>query len=474
MRSLRSWFDPSSPSARSSAARLGVLLGSLALPLCAQATWTQMSPVHRPPVRAHGGMTFDAARSEVVLFGGAVNGGNTKLDDTWVWNGDDWTQRFPLHRPSARMVCPLVFDPVRQRVVLFGGVTFGSYSGISLNDTWEWDGADWILVPTTNHPGVRGAHALAYDTVRHEVVLFGGTIAGGSHYGDTWVYDGVDWTQKNPAVSPLPRFACAMAFDEVRGEAVLFGGQNQLLGTRFSDTWIWNGTDWVQHFPAHVPPARDEQPMTYDPTIGSVQMFGGYYLNDFWQWNGDDWTSTGPTGPDVRRAPMMAHDEARSRTVLFGGEVWYSYLDDTWVFGTFHPATFTPFGTGCAGHFGMPVLGAPGSRPVIGTTFTVACTNLPDDHFTTMWLGFSNTQWNGLPLPFDLSGLGMSGCTLYVSSDFVSSVLNYQGTGYWALPIPADQGLVGLPFHLQAASFDRVNDLGIITTNAATAVVGDG
>jgi hypothetical protein len=36
-------------------------------------------------------MAFDAARSEVVLFGGET--GAPSAGDTWTWDGTDWTQR---------------------------------------------------------------------------------------------------------------------------------------------------------------------------------------------------------------------------------------------------------------------------------------------------------------------------------------------------------------------------------------------
>ena len=39
-------------------------------------------------------MVYDAARDEIVLFGGWNNG---EYADTWVWNGSDWLQLFPAH-----------------------------------------------------------------------------------------------------------------------------------------------------------------------------------------------------------------------------------------------------------------------------------------------------------------------------------------------------------------------------------------
>jgi hypothetical protein len=44
-------------------------------------------------------MAYDAATHTVVLFGGisqkCTRRGCPVLDDTWTWNGSDWTQQTP-------------------------------------------------------------------------------------------------------------------------------------------------------------------------------------------------------------------------------------------------------------------------------------------------------------------------------------------------------------------------------------------
>jgi hypothetical protein len=66
-----------------------------------------------------------------------------------------------------------------------------------------------------------------------------------------------------------------MAYDAVRGQVVLFGGIGP-SGLSLSDTWVWNGTDWVRKFPANNPPARYDHAMAYDAARGQVVLFGGY------------------------------------------------------------------------------------------------------------------------------------------------------------------------------------------------------
>src|SRR5262249_5957183 len=50
--------------------------------------------------------------------------------DTWEWDGIDWTQRAPASSPPARSGHVLAFDASRGRTVLFGSSSFG--------DTWEY------------------------------------------------------------------------------------------------------------------------------------------------------------------------------------------------------------------------------------------------------------------------------------------------------------------------------------------------
>jgi hypothetical protein len=75
-------------------------------------------------------MAYDAATHTVVLFGG-FNGG-ALLDDTWTWNGSDWTQQHPATSPSARETTSVAYDGATGTVVLFGG----NGSEGALGDTW--------------------------------------------------------------------------------------------------------------------------------------------------------------------------------------------------------------------------------------------------------------------------------------------------------------------------------------------------
>ena len=66
-------------------------------------------------------------------------------------------------------------------------VLFGGWADLgSDNDTWEWDGTNWIQQFPTDIPAVRYKHAMTYDSARNVVVLFGGFTA--PPRDQTWEY----------------------------------------------------------------------------------------------------------------------------------------------------------------------------------------------------------------------------------------------------------------------------------------------
>jgi hypothetical protein len=91
------------------------------------------------------------------------------------------------------------------------------------------------------------------------------------------------------------------------------------------------------------------------------------------------------------------------------------------------------------------------------------------------FFGFSTSSTGGVPLPRDLGGIGMPGCTQYVDPFQVSFLFNPTGMADWPLAIPNEPAFEGVQVHFQAAVVDDhplVNALGLTATNAATATLG--
>lgn len=143
------------------------------------------------------------------------------------------------------------------------------------------------------------------------------------------------------------------------------------------------------------------------------------------------------------------------------------------------PATFAAFGAGCNGSAGVPTLAAQaGSRPALGGSLALAVTNVPPAAAMAIGvLGLSTTA-NASPLgsyalPFDLTPIGMTGCTQLVSDDATYLLPVVGGQAVWTLPIPNALELLLLPFHVQALVPDAAaNAFGATTANAGSGVIG--
>jgi hypothetical protein len=147
-------------------------------------TWTALYPISHPSPRTANQLVYDEANRTVVLFGG-VTTDLTPLNDTWTWNGINWTEQLPTSAPSPRNGPGLAYDVTLGAVVLFGGAV-GTCCSNNLNDTWTWNGFNWTEVhPTNTLPGARNAAAIAYDARRKVVLMFGGAADSGA-LGDTW------------------------------------------------------------------------------------------------------------------------------------------------------------------------------------------------------------------------------------------------------------------------------------------------
>src|SRR5262249_44501989 len=145
-------------------------------------------------------------------------------------------------------------------------------------DTWQLDPTDWQQSTVPPSPAI-GAGALAYDSARSSLVLFGGSRS----TGETWEWDGVQWQQMRVAspARPAARSYGAMAYDAARQRTVMCGGSNSQGW--LTDTWTWDGTNWVQ---VASLPGSAHGTMTYDEARQRCVLWNG----STFEWDGVQWT----------------------------------------------------------------------------------------------------------------------------------------------------------------------------------------
>lgn len=236
------------------------------------ASWTLAHPggPGAPTPRTDAAMAFDANRGVTVLVGGADASGVT--DETWEWDGFTWTLRAsgPGNSPGGpRANHAMAFDANRGVSVVYGGLP-------PFLETWEWDGFTWtpVFTPTVVGTGDRHFNAMTYDPVGQRVLLFGGVDGNGLN-ADIWSYDGLDWTFLNPAGTwPTPRANATMVFDTSRNIVVVHGGDDT-SGVPTDNTWELDIASLTWSQPSAFPPPRTFHAAAFDEARCETIVYGG-------------------------------------------------------------------------------------------------------------------------------------------------------------------------------------------------------
>ena len=141
-------------------------------------------------------------------------------------------------------------------------------------------------------------------------------------------------------------------------------------------------------------------------------------------------------------------------------------------------ARIAPYGSAtCVGSNGNPSIGA-ARLPRIGNSYDVLLAHSAVAAPTVLLLGLSADDWNGTPLPLDLSTLGGgTGCALLCSTDAALSLTTDAGGAATAtIQLPYLQSMVGRPlFHswLTVDASAPGNRLGVTTSDGLAAVIGN-
>jgi hypothetical protein len=247
--------------------------------------WTQVADMGPAPRRSCG-MTYEESRQRLVLFGGEVMRStqvNEPNGETWEWNGSEWTQVADIG-PAPRYGCAMTYDTVRHRVVLFGGYSYLPQPTY-FDDTWEWDGTEWTQIADTG-PSGRGLLPMVFDSSRECLVLFGGHSGLPTGWrSDTWEWsEDTGWVERQD-MGPQSISYPTMARTQER--TVLHGFPSEATGAM--QTWEWDGRLWTQRQDMG-PSVRYGHALAYDSERDRVVLFGGYaflppggYLSDTWE-----------------------------------------------------------------------------------------------------------------------------------------------------------------------------------------------
>lgn len=204
--------------------------------------WTRHALTDSSPGALEGAvMVYDGEHANIVLFGGStpdlqIHG------DTWIWNGQSWMHAGDAG-PEPRFPGGMVYDAARQEVLMYSG-HFAAPTGefTQFDDLWGWDGSQWREISRQGPaPGNRTHTGLVYDPLFENVLLVGG--GSDQFLGDIWVWDGASWAEIATSQAPA-RSGHNVAYDPSRDRFVLFGGVDRPGGRVLTDTWEWDRAQW--------------------------------------------------------------------------------------------------------------------------------------------------------------------------------------------------------------------------------------
>jgi hypothetical protein len=321
--------------------------------------WYPIAPI--TPRASHAAI-LDPVRRRLIVIGGY---GETYFNDVWELSLDgppEWKLIVPSGTPpSPRYGHTAIYDPIRDRIVVFGGFGLGLIS----NETWELTlsgSPAWNRLVTPTSPPARANHVAIYDPVRDRMVVFGGTTTGSVVLGDVWALSlsgPPEWTALSPGGTGPVRSTSAAIYDPARDRMIVFGGWNG-AGVQ-GDSWSLDfapSPAWSTIIAGGgAPGPRQGASAIYDPVGDRMILLGGlssayppYPMNQVWSLDlgsgGPTWSlhTTAGTTPTARFGQSAVYDPLGIRIVMFGGAAQFPTLNDvrdldlssppsmTWVF----------------------------------------------------------------------------------------------------------------------------------------------
>jgi len=400
------------------------------------ATWTLMQPNNAPSARAGHNMVYDSVRKVAVLFGGNYG------IDTWEWDGVNWTQRSSAHTPLGRTFASMAFDSARGKTVLFGGAGFVNGTFTRLNDTWEWDGIDWTQASPSSSPVLRDNAAMTYDSARGVTVLFGGFSPIGYRLSDTWEWDGQNWTQRSPANTPPARWGHTMVYDTIVHATVVFGGTGD--NGDLNDTWTWDGSNWTQASVANGSPSvRNYHAMSFDAGHGVSVVFGGYSIG-IGEFN-DTWTGAFSVIPapaaNAKNITAVEGSATTATVATFSGGQAPIAADVNWGDGS----------TSAGSVAGSTVTGTHAYAEEGNYSVTVTITDargLSGSDTATASVSDASLSVSGINITAEKKQASARVVASFVDADPAASVGDYATTINWGDGSPVQSGVVGTFDHV--------------------------
>lgn len=188
---------------------------------------------------------YDEGRRRMILIGG-VTKDDIALSEIWTLepSGDQaWERMIDAECLNGSQFASATYDPVRDRVIVFGGYHRQNADIVGLVCTSTSDlrvlelaGTARVTdLPRSQGPPARHLHSAIYDPLRDRLLVYGGVRASGGQSGcggiierfsDVWelsLAENPHWTELHPSgVPPPPGLAGSATYDSMRDRMLFF------------------------------------------------------------------------------------------------------------------------------------------------------------------------------------------------------------------------------------------------------------
>jgi T5SS/PEP-CTERM-associated repeat protein len=319
--------------------------------------WSLVPTPTAPSPRISCAMAYDKDRGVTVLAGGDPIG--NAFNDTWEFDGTTWTRNAAGDLPAPTTGASMAFDPVRHRMVLFGGgqsfqsvsQSTATYNFSAAAGGWRWTGAAVLSAPEMcNYWGTGTAWN---PKGQGQMATFGGLCGSGDYSRLPFVLNSAtnQWEVRNPlpggtsvgrrsmGMCSFPGFPLPSAPNPgsiIPPGVLIINGTGP--GGDFRQLLHFDGTAFADH--TAPPIASRDCAAACDESTGRVVLYGGpgetttqIYHNTVWNApgvTGADFVIGGNPGPATR--PGLVFDSAHNQFVLFGASPYTNGLGGgTWV-----------------------------------------------------------------------------------------------------------------------------------------------
>jgi hypothetical protein len=342
------------------AASNGTLGDAWALDLVGTPAWSMVTGTPPAPRQGHA-VAMDTRRGRMLVFGGRTDSWCALC--SWFYYADlnaydgvgAWSDLY-TPGPSGRAFASLVYDPVRDRLLLYGGMNEGILYGEVWSYTFAHPQAWSLLAPAGTAPDPRRGHTAIYDPPNDRMLVFGGNTAVGAT-NEVWALDLAGagaWQELAPAgTPPSPRVGHVAIYDRLRARMVMVGAAG--------DSWTLSlsGTPaWTELHPAGTVTAFWAFAGDYDPGHDEFVIMDGYgALRGLSLGGSPAWRDLVVTGihPELYNMSMR-YDRARGRMLVFGGGGGYAWFyQDVFAIQLGAPGADVPTPPAAAMAVGSPV-----------------------------------------------------------------------------------------------------------------------